>query len=208
MVTHDKSTKLPAAELHNENELLQLVATGDLKAFRTLFDHYWDHICTVAFAFTKSIVLSEEIAQDVFMKIWQKRDRLTSVSKFDAYLFTTTKNHIYNQFRKKSLEQSFVEHLEQYSVDYSALPEQKLVLQDTQKIIERLVAELPQQQRTVYELNHNEGLDYSEIADRLGISRLTVKSHMVKALRFLRQSFQSYTGEVLSFFPVIIFLLS
>jgi RNA polymerase sigma-70 factor (ECF subfamily) len=198
---------LSALELHNERELLLLVSKGDQKAFRQLFDHYWDHICSVAFTFTKSVVLSEEIAQDVFTRIWQKRDRLTSVEKFDAYLFTTAKNHIFNQFRKRSLEQSYIEHLEQYCIDYSALPEQKILVQETQKIIEKLVAELPEQQRTVYELNHNEGLDYSEIASRLGISRLTAKSHMVKALRTIRQSFRSYTGEVFCFFFIIILIL-
>jgi len=210
-ITHspaDKSTKLPAFELHNEHELLMLVAKGDQKAFRQLFDHYWNHIYSVPFAFTKSVVLSEEIVQDVFLKIWLKRDQLTSIAKFDAYLFTTARNHIYNQLRKKSLEQPFVKHLEQCFVECSALPEQKMLLNETQKIIEKVVAELPEQQRTVYELSRNQGLNHAEIAARLGISILTVKSHMTKALRCIRQSFQSYTGEVLySIFVMISFFL-
>ncbi|HWJ28602.1 MAG TPA: sigma factor, partial [Flavisolibacter sp.] len=84
----------------NENELIQGVLQGDEKAFRQLFDHYWPGIFSVAFSLTKSSVLSEEIVQDVFLKVWLKREQLATVNNFPGYLFTIAKNHIYNELRR------------------------------------------------------------------------------------------------------------
>lgn len=188
---------MSATTLHNERELLLAMAKGDEKAFRQLFHHYWRHIYSVAFAFTKSIVLSEEIVQDVFLKVWLKRELLTPVKNFKGYLFTVARNHIYNELRKKSCEQAFAEHLEECFIEISSLPEQQLLLKETQSLVDEAVAHLPVQQRTVYELSRKEGLDHSQIADKLGISKLTVKSHMNKALHVIRRAYQSSTGELL-----------
>lgn len=188
---------MSANTLHNERELLLAMAKGDEKAFRQLFNHYWQHIYSVAFVFTKSIVLSEEIVQDVFLKVWLKRELLVPVKNFKGYLFTVARNHIYNELRKKSSERSFAKHLEEYFTEISSLPEQQLFLKETQSLIDEAVAQLPSQQRTVYELSRKDGLDHSQIADKLGISKLTVKSHMNKALNMIRQMYQSSTGELL-----------
>ena len=188
--------KLIAALLDNENELLLQVAEGDERAFRQLFDHYWNKIYSVALTLTKSIALSEEIVQDVFLKIWLKREQLPSVERFDSFLFTVAKNHIYNELRKKTIEQPFVEHLEQHFLESSALPEQMMLLKETKQLIDKAVQQLPDQQRAVFELSRNEGLDYNAIADQLGISRSTVKNHMTKALQFLRQYLNAHRGEL------------
>jgi RNA polymerase sigma-70 factor (ECF subfamily) len=187
---------LISASLDNEYELLLQAAQGDEKAFRLLFDHYWNNIYSVALTLTKSPTLSEEIVQDVFLKIWLKREQLPSVEKFDSFLFTVAKNHIYNELRKKTIEQPFVEHLEQHFLESSALPEQMMLLKETKQLIDRAVQQLPDQQRLVFELSRNEGLDYNTIADQLGISRSTVKNHMTKALQFLRQYLNVHRGEL------------
>ncbi len=188
---------MPAASLDNENDLLLLVAEGNEKAFRQLFDHYCNYIYSVAFTLTKSSALSEEIVQDIFIKIWLKRGKLTSVINFGGYLFMVARNHIYNELRKKSLEQPFADHLEQHFLETSALPEQQLLLKETKQLIDKAVEQLPGQQRAVYELSRNEGLDYTNIAESLHISKLTVKSHMSKALNFIRQYLQLHTCESL-----------
>ncbi len=185
-----------AASLDNENELLLLVSKGDETAFRQLFDHYWDKIYSVALTLTKSSALSEEIAQDVFLKIWFKREQLSSVEKFDGYLFTVARNHIYNELRKKTMEQPFVEQLEQHFLESSALPEQMMLLKETKQLIDKAVELLPDQQRAVYEMSRNEGLDYTAIAGQLGISRSTVKNHMTRALQFLRQYLSEHRSEI------------
>lgn len=195
---------MPAACLNNERELLLSIAKNDEKAFRQLFNNYWSHIYSVAFAFTKSIVISEEIVQDVFLKVWIKRAELTSILNFKGYLFTIARNHIYNELRKKCCEESFVEKLYERVIEISSLPEQNLILKETQYLIDQAVARLPAQQRRVYELSRNGGLDYNQIADKLGISKLTVKSHMNKALHQIRQTYQSATGQLLCLLVILL----
>ena len=187
---------LPAASLEYENELLSLVAEGNEKAFRRIFDHYWHNIYAVALTLTKSAVVSEEIVQDVFLKIWLKRGELASIIKFDAYLFIIARNHIYNELRKKTLEQPFRDNLEEYFAD-SGLPEQELLMKETKELVHNAVQQLPGQKRTVFELSRNAGLDYTNIAEKLGISKLTVKSHMTKALQYIRHYLQTHTSGLL-----------
>ncbi len=185
-----------APSIDNERELVLLVAAGDEKAFRRLFDFYWRRIYSVAFVLTKSSVLSEEIVQDVFLKIWLNKDKLSSVLKFEGYLFVVARNHIYNVLRQKTVEQPFIEHLEQHFFETTALPEQEMLLKETKQLVDSAVKLLPGQQRAVYELSRIDGLDHSRIAEELNISKLTVKSHMTKALQSIRHYLQLHSYEL------------
>ena len=191
---------MPATPLENVNELKSKVAKGDEKAFRQLYDHFWGKIYSVAFTLTKSVELSEEIVQDVFLRIWLKKEQLPSIAKFDAYLFIVARNHIYNELRKKTYVQHFVEHLEQYFLESAVSPEQEMLLKETNQLINKALEQLPTRQREVYQLSRNEGFDNSTIAQKLGISKLTVKSHMTKALQFIRHYLQPYPDKLLLLF--------
>ncbi len=185
-----------AAQHDNEKDLLLQVANGSELAFRQLFDAYWNKIFQVARMLSKSNVLAEELVQDIFLKIWLNRRDLATVGKFDGYLFTIARNHIYNELRKKTREQAFVEHLEQHFLESYSLPEQLLILKETTELIHQAVEILPEQQRAVYKLSRNEGLDYNTIAEKLGISRSTVKNHMTQALKTLRLYLSNHAGEL------------
>lgn len=176
---------------HNSDCLLRQVATGDEAAFRKLFYLHWDNVYSVAFTLTRSQVIAEEIVQDVFLKIWLKREQLTAVGNFDNYLFIIARNHIYNQLRKKAGAAPLPEQEEDHS------PEQVLLLKETGQIVQEAVQQLPQQQRMVFELSRNEGLDHASIAHRLGVSRLTVKSHMNKALHAIRSHLSRHNIQFL-----------
>ncbi|MBS1669714.1 MAG: sigma-70 family RNA polymerase sigma factor [Bacteroidetes bacterium] len=139
---------LPAFD--EEPSLLQEVANGNQKSFRRLFDYYFNHIYSTALAFTKSETDAEEIAQDVFLKIWVQREKLISVRKFNDYLFIIARNHIFNHLRKKLHEQAFTDHLVNYFKETSHLPEQQLLVKETEKIINDAVNQLPRQQKLVF----------------------------------------------------------
>lgn len=181
---HAQPLTLPAASLKNENELLSLVAEGNEKAFRRIFDHCWRNIYAMAVDLTKSAVVSEEIVHNVFLSLWLKRGEPASIMKFDAYLFFSARNHIYNELRKKTLEQPFTDYPGQYFAD-TGLPEQELLLKKTKQVVCNAIQQLPGQQRSVFELSRSASLDYTNIADKLGISKLprnTKLSVVLKAL--------------------------
>jgi RNA polymerase sigma-70 factor (ECF subfamily) len=187
---------------YEENELLLLIATGDELAFRQLYDHYWEKLYSVAFVLTKSVVLSEEIVQDVFVKLWIKREELPSITRFDGYLFIMTRNHIYNTLRKIASAQPLEERPEQESGVAMAPTEQPLLTKELEQLIQLALRHLPNKQRTVFELSRMEGMNQAAIAERMGISKLTVKSHMNRALQFIRNYLNTYRGDLLllSFF--------
>lgn len=182
---------------YEKEHLITLVAEGDVTAFNTLFRLYWDTIYSVAFSLTKSKVIAEEIVQDVFLKVWLKREALTTVKNFDNYLFIIARNHIYNQLRSKAVQFTEAE------VEVSETPEKQLYLKETLHIITEAVKQLPRQQRIIFELSRNEGLDHATIANRLKLSRLTVKTHMNKALHAIRTHLSRYNLFVLFLFCLL-----
>lgn len=176
----------PLANPFNEKELLALVSRGDEKAFRVLFDFYWQNIYGVAFAFTKSTYLAEEMVQDIFLKAWIKRERLAAVENFRSYLFILARNHILNVLRKKINEQPFTNSLLDHVRDTGSCPHELLAVKQSEELIKKAIGQLPQQQRTVFQLTRDKGLSHESVAGMLNISKHTVKSHMHKAIQFIR----------------------
>ncbi len=188
---------MPIQSLYDEKNLLAQVATGDEKAFRRLFNQYWDNIYSVAFVFTKSTVLAEEIVQDVFMKLWQKKEQLPGIENFEGWLFTIARNHILNELRKKITVQSFREDLEQYFLETSSQPDEALLLKESEQLISKAVDQLHPQQKKIFIMMRREGLSQKEIADKLNLSRLTVKTHMHLAIKSIRQYLQKHSSGAL-----------
>jgi RNA polymerase sigma-70 factor (family 1) len=155
--------------------------------------------------FTKSRPFSEELVQDIFLKIWLNREKLREVQQFDGYLFITARNHIYSALRTKVREVEFRDELKSYFAD-SSLADDQLHLKEAHALIHTAMEQLPPQQRSVFELSRFQGLSHEEIAEQLQISPLTVRAHMRKALAFMRTYLQQHSGE-LSLGPVIYFLL-
>jgi RNA polymerase sigma-70 factor (ECF subfamily) len=197
---------LPAIASYDESSLLSAIAEGDEVAFRQLFDQHWDNIYGVAFAFTKSPVIAEEMAQDVFVKIWLRREELPQVRKFSDYLFIIARNHILSTLRKKIQETSFPDHLLNYFQETGNTPEDQLMLRETEHLLHKAIEQLPPQQHLIYCLSREQGLNQEEIAARLDISKNTVKSHMSKALQFIRNYLRMH-AEVEAFAILYIIIL-
>lgn len=184
---------MPETELYDEPTLLLKTANGDESAFKRLFESHWDNIYGVALAFTKSTVIAEEMVQDVFIKVWTKRQNLSEVKKFNDYLFIIARNHIFTTLRKKIYEEPFSDHLKNYFKEASNLPDQQLLYRETEHLIQEAINHLPPQQQLIYCLSRKDGLNQDEIAQKLNISKNTVKSHMSKALQFIRNYLQTHT---------------
>jgi len=187
---------LSVVRLYDEVSIIKKVAEGDEAAFRVLFDQYWDTVYGVALALTKSDGMAEEMAQDVFVKLWLKREKLAGVENFKGYLFTIARNHIYNVFREKIKTAAFTNHLLDYAEDIIAstdAPDKRLLYHELEKQVAGAVNHLSQQQRTIYSLSRHHGMSQEEIAATLHISRHTVKSHMNKALHVIRDYLRHYS---------------
>ncbi|WP_120518986.1 RNA polymerase sigma-70 factor [Chitinophaga barathri] len=169
-----------------DETLLQLIAAGDDVAFTIMYRRYEQHIREVALMYTKDPEASREIVQEVFRRIWEKREKLTEIKSLKDYLFIIARNLIFNQFKKAAQElavrkQRLYETLETINdADF------KVRNQECEFILNTAIASLPPQRKKIYQLAREKGLSYEEIATELRISRFTVKNQMVQALQSIR----------------------
>ncbi|MGV3557246.1 RNA polymerase sigma factor [Larkinella arboricola] len=183
--------------LHQEHEVLGRIAQGDEKAFAALFDHYHQRLGIHIYRITKSTELAEEIVHDVFLKIWLNRELLSEIENFQAYLFVLSKNAALNGLKKLANEQARTTELD---ADQLQIAE---TIEDDYRylLIDEAIDRLPFQQRQVYLLSRHERLSYAEIAERMSLSRETVK----KYLQLSTESISSYIRKrlVISILPLI-----
>ncbi|NIJ53590.1 RNA polymerase sigma-70 factor [Dyadobacter arcticus] len=170
-----------------EEELLVLLKNGNRCAFKQLYVAYYHKIFVYALKFTKSSDLAEDIAQDVFIKIWENRQSLTEVKFFRGYLFTICKNLTLNILARATTEARIKDSLHPGYTAFHSDTENKTLSDEYERLLERAIDGLPPQRKLIFQLCKIEHLRYEEVACRLGISTGTVNDHIVKATRAIRK---------------------
>lgn len=183
----------------NENELLYKLAGGDQRAFTELFDAYYKSLGEYVFKLTESLPITEEIVQDVFIKIWIKRETITELKSFKNYLFILCRNQTFDALRKKAKEHVFQQKLELFLKEESELDGCGNPADEYREWIDQAVAKLPPQQQKVYVLSRYERLKHEEIAAKLQLSTETVKKHIQYASRFIQNDLRSRLDAVILF---------
>jgi len=183
----------PEEIFNDEKALLHQISTGDTKAFGIIFHRYSPKVYHYALKIVKSENLAEEITQEIFVKIWKQEEHLSQIENLDAYLRVLTRNHTLKVLRRMALEVRTSRMMAtNYKEDHNET-EEYIIFKDSEKVLNQAIEKLPAQQKLVYTLCHQEGLKYEEVAERLNISKLTVKTHMQHALRFLRNYVSTHT---------------
>lgn len=177
----------------SEQELLRRVAEGSSVAFKILYDKYQKQVYNKALFLLRSETLAEEVLQEVMLKLWQNADKLDGNSNVAAYLTTLTKNRSFQFLRRKVLEAKTNILLGQTWSESHNETEEQIFLEETRSVLANGIAQLPPQQKLVYELCHQKGLKYEEVALQLQLSPETVKSYMKLSLRFLRNYIARHT---------------
>lgn len=168
-------------------ELLTQLKNGDMLAFDRIYELYSHKLFSFVLKILKNEAEADDIVQEVFVKIWESRDKLGDHKLLNSYIFTIAYNNSIDLIRKRINNNKYLEHLRNSSIiqttpsSISEIEFNELNIQ-----IEKLIANLPDRQRQVYLLHRENGLTYPEIAKQLGISKNTVENHMVKALKYLR----------------------
>jgi len=167
--------------------LLKKIAEGDQQAFARLVDEYWNNIYTQALAYTRSTQLAEESTQDIFVKIWNSRAGLRDLDDFENFLFIVARNVIISVLRKK--RSLYVGEPATSIAESEPSPDQQLAYKESYDIIRKGIDLMPPQRKQVFRLSRLEGMSHEEISRRLGISKNTIKEHIMKGLHFLRGYF-------------------
>lgn len=180
--------------LLNEKDLLLRVAEGDEIAFRQLFDSYRPKLFTYLLRLSESREIAEDNVHDVFLKLWTNRLNLPAIENLSAYLYRMAHNHAFNGLRRMATETLVLAELKQLSVSQPEDPGAGLYRKEVRQFIQDSVARLTPKQREVFVLSRELGLKQAEIAERMGITVSTVKSHLTDALNALRTEISIHYG--------------
>lgn len=166
--------------------VLSIALTHDeRRAFDIIFTRYYPRVKQFVHGFCGDEYEAENIAQDIFMKLWIQRDKIPAIETLDAYVYMMAKNAALNALKRMVREQrSMAESLE---VADNANIEESLYGKELMEIIHRHIDQMPEQRRRVFTMSRIEGLRNEEIAQRLNISKRTVETHISVALAELRR---------------------
>lgn len=174
---------------HSESELLRLLAAGDQHAYQVIFERYWDPIYSTALLLTKSPALAEDVAQDVFTMLWEKRADLADVNRLEGYLFIAARNRIYTRFRKLASGDAYRQYIIHcFREGEGVKADERTELRELEQTILRAIQKLPPQQQKAFKLSRFEGMRHEDIALTMGVSRITIKSYIVQAIATLRKA--------------------
>lgn len=169
-----------------EQNIIKKFKSGDESALRELFDMYYTPLCLFAYKYFDSYEKAEDIVQEAFITLWEKNRMIHFTGSVKSYLFSIVRNNSINQVKKDARFR--FEEVEQMAYD---IIEDKFEHQELEERKEKLHQEinlLPEQSRKVFQAIVFGKLKYAEVADELGITVNTVKTHYSRALKQLRSS--------------------
>jgi len=189
-------------DIENEEFLVRSLSKGNILAFNTLFKEYSGRLFRFANGYLRSEAEAEEIVQEVFTIIWEKRKDLKDELSFKSYLFTIAFNIIKKHFRRKAYLAEYL-NSEIYS-DLDISTTDKIDYDSVCDFIRKLVDRLPDRRREIFIKSRFEGLSIKEISEELGISHKTVENQITAALKFLKENLKhEFLPAVLFFFLFI-----
>ncbi|MBS1663905.1 MAG: sigma-70 family RNA polymerase sigma factor [Bacteroidetes bacterium] len=185
---------VPFKGINNERELLLQIAQGDRAAFKTLYTAYFPHVQQYVSLFEPGKDNLDELTQDVFVRIWEKRVRLAGVESLKGYIFLITRNVVFNFIRAMRVRQRERELDETTDVISNDL-EHDLLFRQYYQLAQEAMDKLPTGRRKVLKMSIDDGLTLDEIAEQLNITRAGVKKQLYAATAFVRQYLQEH-GEM------------
>lgn len=181
---------------YNERELLIRVAAGNAQAFGEMYRHYYDRLYKVALCYIKEHESAEDAVQQVFCRVWEKRETIVNVLNFEAFITTAARNEIISAMRRKAMQHRYIHQFNQEEKIEHATPEAILVNRSKEAILSEAVASLSPQQQRIYRLSHDEGKSHAQIAGEMHISVNTVKWHASAALQSIRCFLKNHIKEL------------
>ncbi|KYP15057.1 RNA polymerase sigma-70 factor [Flavihumibacter sp. CACIAM 22H1] len=158
------------------------------EVFKTHFKELHSYACTLV----KDDMVAEEMVQQVFFRIWEKKEQLSIHSSATAYLYRSVYHECLNYLKHQKVKTAYQVYAKTTADTGTGSAAQKIQLSELQQHLNKALNELPEQCRTIFQMSRYEELKYQEIADRLGLSIKTIENQMGKALRILREKLKDF----------------
>lgn len=171
---------------------IEALGNGDMAAFERLYKSFEPKLYAFAMRLSRQKEDAEEIVQEVFLKVWERRHLINPNQNFDGYLFSIAKNIVYNKARRRVYEFAFTQYIAVSGVNAGCFTEETVAYQELEKLLENAYATLPPVRRQVFVMSRVEGKSNSEIARLLNTSNSNIENHLNKALRSIKEKFKAY----------------
>lgn len=172
-----------------DEELIELIKGGNETAFSSLYNRYWDKLFSVAFHRLSDEMDAQEVVQEVFLSIWQRREDLEIKSSVSGYLSVSIKYQIINRLAKRRRLLSFQEKVVNKFNYYEDSTSLWMAEKELKEKLERCVNLLPEKCRIVFKMSREEGKKIKEISEELNLAEKTIEAHITRALKQLRNNF-------------------
>jgi RNA polymerase sigma-70 factor (family 1) len=190
--------------MYEEEELLKLVRAGNEAAFSQLYRLYSGRMYANVLKMVKDERISEDIVQEIFARIWQKRESLSFEQGFPAYIYRMGQNLVIDFYRRLKRDRVLYAHFKGIATQHYTHIEETLQHRENQAFLQNALEALPAQQRRVYQLCKVEGLSYKEAALKLDISAHTVKEYLSKATQSVRSYLNDHMDTAIGLMLVLI----
>ncbi|MEJ7557102.1 MAG: RNA polymerase sigma-70 factor [Pedobacter sp.] len=180
--------------LVDEVELFANFAKGDEHAFETIYRHYSKRLFPFVLKLVRVPELAEELIQDIFVNIWINRTAFAEVTHPTSYLFSIANRQALKYLKKVANDTRILKTITNYESASTNETEERIIFRESVASIKAAVAQLPVQRRMIWELSRNEGLSHEQIAEKLKISKNTVKNQMVHATKHIRNFLDGQAG--------------
>ena len=187
-------------DLYIEKNLVSGLKKDNHDSFKSLFELYSKPLFQFSISYLKSKEAAEDVVQEVFTKVWNKRKELKTDTSFKSYLFTIALNSIRKQFNKLSrLNEAKHDILFDFSKDKTDFDD-KDDYQSLLNMLDELIEKMPEKRRQVFIMKKIEEKSLKDIAQELKITTKTVEYHITEAMKFLKSEFEKQQVKGLIFF--------
>lgn len=189
--------------IDNQDKIIKGLKNGDKEIFEQVYREYYIPLCYYCLRYIEKFEDSEEIVQDLFLKLWEKHKELEINSSLKAYLYRAVQNYALNYLSKKKTKEKYLmiqsgQYFNNFDKGNVKLEEDELRL-----ILKQAILKMPEKRRQIFELSRFDGLKYSKIASKLSISVKTVESQITKSLKYLRIVLKDYLPIIIIMMQII-----
>jgi RNA polymerase sigma-70 factor (family 1) len=179
----------------DDNDLLCRISTGDRAAFTLLYSRYIGNLTRFISSICFSKEISEEIVQDLFLKIWLDRENITAIGSIKPYLYKAAKNRLLNHLKKKQTEIKVLDTIGMAKASEGYGVEEELTYAEYYHIAQTAIDRLPVKRKEIFKLRHEQDLSLDEISQKLHISKSVVKKQLYTGIHFVKTYLSKY-GEI------------
>jgi RNA polymerase sigma-70 factor (family 1) len=170
----------------DEKKLLISIANDDRKAFNELYKYYMHNLYRYVYFICKSTEITEEVVQEIFVKMWLNRVDLPKVQFFKSYLYRSAQNLLMDQLRRVQLQHKAMERMQAADMECALPSDSAIICNEFIQLTREAINHLPAKRKIIVELRTEDGLSLDEIAHRLRISKSVVKKQLYIGLAFVR----------------------